>query len=62
MQILYYGTLVTLVTPSCYPSLKVPNYLLNATGGGGGGVRGRKIIFCQLADHVLPGLTLAHHP
>ena len=26
---LYYRTLVTLVTPSCYPPLKVPNYFLN---------------------------------
>ena len=29
IHILYYRRLVTLVTPSCYPPLKVPNYFLN---------------------------------
>ena len=27
--------------------------MLRPQGGGGGGVRGRKNVFCQLADHVL---------
>ena len=29
IHILYHGTLVTLVPPSCYPPLKTPNYFLN---------------------------------